>query len=98
MDIDGLKHYAGANTPETMMARAAEEIERLRHECEVLSYWGPRWEAAHAENIKLRALIADIKAWDVAQYMTLPIDLRERIQAVVTPNVKVSSLPHAATD
>lgn len=29
---------------------------------------------------RLRTIIADIKAWDVNQYMTLPHDLRARMQ------------------
>ncbi len=47
---------------------------------------------ARDEIAKQRALIADIKAWDVAQYMTLPLDLRERVHAVVTPNVQIEGL------
>lgn len=35
---------------------------------------------------RLRSLLADIKAWDVEQFMTLPHDLRARIQAELVPN------------
>lgn len=38
----------------------------------------------------LHILIGDIKAWDVANYMTLPYDLRVRIQeTLMVPNVEV---------
>ena len=35
---------------------------------------------------RLRALIEDIKAWDVDQYMTIPHELRARMQAELVPN------------
>lgn len=36
----------------------------------------------------LRTLIGDVKAWDVANYMTLPYDLRVRIQeTLMVPNI-----------
>jgi len=30
-----------------------------------------------------RALLADIKAWDVSTYLTLPLELRQRIQNAI---------------
>ena len=39
-----------------------------------------------AEIERLRILIADLKAWDVNQYMNIPHDLRARMQAELTPN------------
>ena len=44
----------------------------------------------HNEREELRSLIADIKAWDVNQYMTIPHELRERIEAALTHNMEVS--------
>lgn len=40
----------------------------------------------HRENERLRELLADLKAWDVEQYMTIPHALRERIQRELTHN------------
>lgn len=39
-----------------------------------------RAHSDEAEIERLRTLLADIKAWDVAQYMTIPHDLRARMQ------------------
>lgn len=39
--------------------------------------------AAPPNNTALKALIADIKAWDVEQLMTIPHALRVRMQAVI---------------
>jgi hypothetical protein len=35
---------------------------------------------------RLRTLVADLKAWDVEQYMNIPHDLRARMQEELTPN------------
>ncbi len=40
----------------------------------------------HRENERLRDLLADLKAWDVEQYLTIPHELRERIQRELTHN------------
>ena len=40
----------------------------------------------HRENERLRDLLADLKAWDVEQYLTIPYELRERIQRELTHN------------
>lgn len=41
---------------------------------------------AREELVRLRTLIADIKAWDVEQYMNIPHELRARMQAELTAN------------
>ena len=38
---------------------------------------------------RLRTLIADIKAWDVEHYMTIPHGLRARIQAELTDTLDI---------
>lgn len=45
-------------------------------------------QAREEEIENLRALLADIKAWDVEQYMSIPHKLRARIEAALTPNLK----------
>ena len=42
----------------------------------------------HRENERLRELLADLKAWDVEQYLAIPHALRERIQRELTHNSK----------
>ncbi|MFN3703547.1 hypothetical protein [Thermomonas sp.] len=44
----------------------------------------------HRDNERLRELLADLKAWDVEQYMTIPHALRERIQRELMPNSGVN--------
>jgi hypothetical protein len=44
---------------------------------------------------RMRALIADIKAWDVAQYITMPHELRARIQAELVHSVELTGEPNA---
>jgi len=41
---------------------------------------------ATTEIASLRTLLRDIKAWDVNQYMTIPHELRVRIEAALPPN------------
>jgi hypothetical protein len=38
---------------------AQEAIDALKIEVEVQSYWGPKWEAEHAEVLRLRKIIDD---------------------------------------
>ena len=47
--------------------------------------FSPEEHEAADEIEKLRTLIADLKEWDVEQYMTIPHHLRARMQAVLTP-------------
>lgn len=35
------------------------EVERLRIEVDVQSYWGPKWEVEHAEVTRLRKILQD---------------------------------------
>lgn len=44
----------------------------------------------HRDNERLRELLADLKAWDVEQYMTIPHALRERIQRELMPNAALT--------
>lgn len=68
-----------------------EEIERLQKHVrkDADAYWDAREslvervEALHAENERLRVLIADIKVWDVSQYVAIPHKLRARIEAAL---------------
>lgn len=41
----------------------------------------------HNEREELRTLIADIKAWDVSQFVSIPHDLRVRIEDALTYSV-----------
>lgn len=48
-------------------------------------------EFRKADEIELfHNLVADIKTWDVSQYMTIPYELRERIEAALTHNARVT--------
>ena len=49
----------------------------------------------HRENERLRELLADLKAWDVEQYLTIPYELRERIQRELTHNVLAQGREHS---
>lgn len=42
----------------------------------------------HRNNERLRKLLADLKSWDVEQYLTIPHELRERIQRELTHNAQ----------
>ena len=51
-------------------------------------------------NVQQRAehLLADLKAWDVEQYLTIPHELRERIQRELTHNAEVTGLSAAGRE
>lgn len=59
--VERLKKLAsgeiGGEIPAIEYSLAADEIERLRVEVEVQAYWGPRWEQAYAEVLRLRSAI-----------------------------------------
>ncbi len=48
---------------------------------------------AHKEHgaVELLKLLADIKAWDVDQYMIIPHELRARMEAALTHNLNCAS-------
>lgn len=45
-----------------LLVDALERIIHLENEVEIQSYWGPRWEAEHEENVRLRQEIDLLKA------------------------------------
>ena len=69
---------------------AADEIDRLRAEVEVQSYWGTRWEQANAEIQRLRSAIQQTLDDNLhladGENCTLIVLKR----ALATPNAKVS--------
>lgn len=66
---------------------AIEEISRLRineaARIATIQKWAAERVGMVDELERLRVLISDIKAWDVDQYMTIPHQLRTRMQAEV---------------
>ena len=92
--VERLKKLAsgeiGGEIPAIEYSLAADEIERLRVEVEVQAYWGPRWEQAYAEVLRLRSAIQQTleENGHLADGDDCTLILLKR--ALTTPNVEVS--------